>query len=441
MKKRSNNTLDSDAKKITSEKQEVTASESEVLPKIKKNPAPRKTKTAAVTPRKSKPVSANKKESVPVAPPIKEAIVIKTDNVLDLDDIRIGQAKHHDPFSVLGRHQVDGHNKIKVYLPYAETVSLSHNGTAFSRITGSDFFEYYIGDETLPEHYKLAWVDKAGYTHENYDPYDFGTQLPEFDVHLFGEGKHWHIYKKLGGHLHTVDDIEGVLFTVWAPSAGRVSIVGDFNHWDGRCNPMRSLGGSGIWEIFVPGLKAGCLYKFEILNRFTQEILLKTDPYGQQFEFRPNTSSIVVREENYQWKDEQWIEQRTKHDWLHQPMSIYEVHLGSWRRDNQSNFLTYRTLAVELVDYVKQMGFTHIELLPITEHPFDGSWGYQTTGYFAPTSRHGSPDDFRYFVDTCHQNGIGVILDWVPAHFPKDAFALARFDGSALYEHEDPRKG
>ena len=287
----------------------------------------------------------------------------------------------------------------------------------------------------------MSWVDKDGYSHENYDPYDFGSQLPEFDQHLFGEGKHWHIYQKLGGHLHSVDGIDGVLFAVWAPNAGRVSVVGDFNRWDGRCNPMRSLGGSGIWEIFIPDLQAGCLYKFEILNRNTHELLLKTDPYGQQFEFRPNTSSIVIHERSYDWQDQQWMADRTRHNWLHEPMSIYEVHLGSWRRDYLGNFLNYRELAFQLVDYVKQMGFTHVELLPVTEHPLDASWGYQTTGYFAPSSRHGSPDDFRYFIDTCHQNGIGVILDWVPAHFPKDSFALARFDGSALYEHEDPRKG
>jgi 1,4-alpha-glucan branching enzyme len=204
---------------------------------------------------------------------------------------------------------------------------------------------------------------------------------------------------------------------------------------------MRSLGGGGLWELFIPDLAEGCLYKFEILNRNSNQILLKTDPYGQQFEFRPNTSSIVTNENSYVWQDQKWMTDRVQHNWLHEPMSIYEVHLGSWKRDSKGNFINYRDLAVELVDYVKQMGFTHIELLPITEHPLDASWGYQTTGYFAPTSRHGSPDDFRFFMDTCHQNDIGVILDWVPAHFPKDSFALARFDGSALYEHEDPRKG
>ena len=291
----------------------------------------------------------------------------QSNNTLDFDSIKIIEARHHDPFSVLGRHQKDTRKFIKVFLPYAETVQLGKGGPAFKRITGTDLFECNIDKIELPAHYQLSWVDKNGHPHLDYDPYDFTTQFPEFDQHLFGEGKHWHIYQKLGGHLHTVDGIDGVLFSVWAPNAGRVSVVGDFNRWDGRCNPMRSLGGSGIWEIFMPGLKAGCLYKFEILNR--HEILLKTDPFGQQFEFRPKTSSIVVHKDNYKWMDSQWMSQRMQHDWLHEPMSIYEVHLGSWRRDNLGNFLNYRELAVQLVDYVKEMGFTHIELLPVTEHP------------------------------------------------------------------------
>ena len=363
-------------------------------------------------------------------------------NILSADFIKITEAKHHDPFSVLGRHRTKNQDKITVYSPYAEIVSFTHNGVLLNRVPDSDFFEYTLtASEIIPEHYQLSWLDKDGLAHENHDPYSFGTQLPEFDQHLFGEGKHWHIYQKLGGHLHTVDGIDGVFFALWAPNAGRVSMVGDFNRWDGRCHPMRSLGGGGLWELFIPDLQEGCFYKFEILNRDSNQILVKTDPYGQQFEFRPNTSSVVTREDSYTWQDQTWIKERVKHDWLHEPMSIYEVHIGSWKRDNLGNFLNYRELAVQLVDYVKQMGFTHIELLPITEHPLDASWGYQTTGYFAPTSRHGTPDDFRFFIDTCHQNDIGIILDWVPAHFPKDSFALARFDGSALYEHEDPRKG
>jgi 1,4-alpha-glucan branching enzyme len=403
---------------------------------------------------------------------------VKKHSVLSVNEdfLKIMAATHHDPFAVLGRHDVDGVATLTVFMPFAESVRVSLGteavlSTAITapvksssrskkastpvavcaaeavatlpllRVEGTDFFQGSVSAAALPLHYQLAWVDKKGDAHVDFDPYNFAEQLPEFDLHLFGQGKHWHIYEKLGAHLTSVDAVVGVLFAVWAPNAGRVSVVGEFNRWDGRCHPMRSRGGCGVWELFVPGLAAGCLYKFEILNRQSQQVLVKTDPYGQQFEFRPQTASIVVQEDSFAWQDEAWLTQRASRNWLHEPMSIYEVHLGSWQRDHLGNFLNYRALAVQLVGYVKQLGFTHIELLPITEHPLDVSWGYQTTGYFAPTSRHGSPDDFRFFVDTCHQQGIGVILDWVPAHFPKDAFALARFDGSALYEHEDPRKG
>ncbi len=363
-----------------------------------------------------------------------------TKNLLDSNFIKIAEAKHHDPFSVLGRHTENGKTVIRAYLPYAESVKIDGEKAPMQRLPDSDFFEYYP-EQSLTEHYRLDWTDKNGQPQQNHDPYSFGPILPEFDRHLFAEGQHWHIYQKLGAHLKTVDGIDGVYFAVWAPNAQRISIVGEFNRWDGRCHPMRNLGGCGIWELFIPELGEGCLYKFEILNRDSGQILVKTDPYGQQFEFRPQTAAVVTNPNQYQWADDSWLSQRQKRDWLHEPMSIYEVHLGSWQRDSRGNFLNYRQLADQLIAYVKNLGFTHIELLPITEHPLDASWGYQTTGYFAPTSRHGSPDDFRYFVDSCHQNGIGVILDWVPAHFPKDAFGLARFDGSPLYEHEDPRKG
>ena len=362
-------------------------------------------------------------------------------NPLNSDLIKIAEAKHHDPFSVLGRHTNDSKTTITAYLPNAETVSIVGQKVAMQRIAGTDFFQTDNVPKTLERHYRFEITDKSGHYYEQYDPYAFGTQLPEFDQHLFGEGRHWHIYKKLGAHLHDVEGVKGVLFTVWAPAAGRVSVVTEYNNWDGRYHPMRVLGSSGIWEIFIPGLTEGCLYKFEILNRDSQQIAVKTDPYGQQFEFRPQTASRVVNEAAYDWQDKKWIDKRLKHDWLTEAMSIYEVHLGSWRRDNQGNFLSYHDLAHQLVDYVQDMGFTHIELLPITEHPLDASWGYQTTGYFAPSSRHGTADDFRYFVDYCHKHNIGVLLDWVPAHFPKDDFALARFDGTSLYEHEDPRKG
>ncbi|MGD0958849.1 MAG: 1,4-alpha-glucan branching protein GlgB [Methylomonas sp.] len=360
---------------------------------------------------------------------------------LDSNIIKIIEAKHHDPFAVLGMHTEQGKSVIRVFLPYAEKVRINAKGPEMRRVPGTDIFELHTEDQKIARPYQLFWTDKDGYEHQQYDPYCFGPILPEFDRHLFGEGRHWQIYKKLGSHLLTMDGVDGVYFAVWAPNAQRVSVVGDFNRWDGRNHPMRNLGSSGIWEIFIPGLDVGCLYKFELLSRHHSQLLVKTDPYGQQFEFRPQTAAVVIRENTYEWLDDEWMRHRPQHNWLHEPMSIYEVHLGSWQRDNRGNFLNYRELAEKLVAYVKELGFTHIELLPITEHPLDISWGYQTTGYFAPTSRFGTPDDFRYFVDTCHINDIGVILDWVPAHFPKDNFALARFDGSPLYEHEDPRKG
>ncbi|NOR41560.1 MAG: 1,4-alpha-glucan branching protein GlgB, partial [Gammaproteobacteria bacterium] len=277
--------------------------------------------------------------------------------------------------------------------------------------------------------------------HVSYDPYCFPPQLSDYDLHLFAEGKHWHIYRILGAHKELYDGVNGARFAVWAPSAERVSVVGDFNDWDGRCHPMHVHGGSGVWEIFIPGLGIGQTYKYEIRTRHHGDIILKSDPYGQHFELRPANAPLVPANQAYQWQDAAWMEQRAESDWQHAPVSIYEVHLGSWKRDADGNFLNYRTLAAELVDYIKLTGFTHIELLPITEHPLDASWGYQTTGYFAPTSRFGEPDDFRYFVDYCHQHNIGVLLDWAPAHFPKDAHGLAEFDGSALYEHSDPRRG
>ncbi|MDT8406479.1 MAG: 1,4-alpha-glucan branching protein GlgB [Methylococcales bacterium] len=357
----------------------------------------------------------------------------------DLDKIIL--AEHHDPFAILGAHAMAaGQTRIRVYHPHAESLVLVETGDELHRIADTGLFEC-ITTQQLPQHYQLKCQDKDGNSYQYYDPYTFAAQMPEFDRHLFAEGKHWHIYKRLGAHLTRIDGIDGVLFAVWAPNASRVSVVGDFNRWDGRTHVMRILGGSGIWELFIPGLCEGDFYKYEIVNAHSKHIFLKTDPYGLMFEQRPKTSSVIVREDSYQWQDTQWVAERAEHDWLHKPMSVYEVHLGSWRRDEQDGFLSYRELAHQLIDYVKPLGFTHIELLPITEHPLDASWGYQTTGYFAPTRRHGDADEFRYFVDYCHQHGIGVILDWVPAHFPKDFFALARFDGTALYEHEDPRKG
>jgi 1,4-alpha-glucan branching enzyme len=361
---------------------------------------------------------------------------------LALDLQRLVEARHHDPFAVLGRHEGKNGDIYRALLPQAESVRLGDKGPELARVPGTDLFECALDSRSKPpRHPRLFWQDKTGAERSHIDPYTFPPQIGDLDLHLFGEGKHWHIYRILGAHSHTVDGIKGTLFATWAPNAERVSVVGDFNAWDGRAHPLRVRGGSGVWELFIPELPTGTVYKFEIRNRQQGTVLLKTDPYGQHFEVRPNTASIVVAENGFPWTDEAWMETRREHNWLHEPMSVYEVHLGSWRLDENGEFLNYRKLAEQLVAYVTELGFTHIELLPITEHPFDGSWGYQTTGYFAPTSRFGSPDDFRWFVDYCHSYGIGVFLDWVPAHFPKDAHGLAWFDGTPLYEHEDPRLG
>jgi 1,4-alpha-glucan branching enzyme len=353
---------------------------------------------------------------------------------------RILEARHHDPFSVLGR-QVRGEQvRVCALIPRASSVRIDEPGLEMARIQGTDLFVWEGPPNKVPETYRLAWTADDGRAHTMVDPYCLPPQVEDFDLHLFGEGGHWHIYRVLGAHPHRCGQIEGVIFAVWAPNAERVSVVGDFNRWDGRVNPMRARGGSGIWELFIPGLEPGALYKYEI-RAHGGHILLKTDPYAAQYQLRPDTAAVVAEPSSHIWQDREWMGQRETGDWQHRPMSVYEVHLGSWRRSDQGGFLDYRELAHRLGDYVKDLGFTHIELLPVTEHPFDGSWGYQTTGYFAPTSRFGSPDDFRYFVDHLHQLGIGVLLDWVPAHFPRDAYALARFDGTALYEHEDPRRG
>lgn len=354
---------------------------------------------------------------------------------------KILEARHHDPFSVLGRHRGHGGDVIRAILPQAEHVRLGPEGPELQRVSGTDIFEALVQVHDVPSHYRLHWIDKKGQQRDHVDPYTFPPQLAEFDLYLFGEGRHWHIYRILGAHPHTVDGISGTLFATWAPNAERVSVVGDFNNWDGRCHPMRVHGDSGVWELFIPSLTAGALYKYEIRNRQHGSLLLKSDPYAQQYQLRPDTASVVVAETRFQWNDEQWLSERQSTDWTRSPLSIYEVHLGSWRRADDDGFLNYRDIAHRIVPYIKEQGFTHIELLPITEHPLDASWGYQTTGYFAPTRRFGTPDDFRYFIDYCHRHHVGVILDWVPAHFPKDAHGLANFDGTALYEHADPRLG
>lgn len=360
---------------------------------------------------------------------------------LDTELIRISEARHHDPFTVLGRHEKDGVTVVRTFMPYATEVSIADGSITLERMPGSDFFEWRGKPDGIPEHYRLIWREGEHYERSAHDPYTYVRQLPDFDIHLFSEGRHRHAYRFLGAHEHEVDGVQGIRFAVWAPNAERVSVVGDFNRWDGRCHPMGVRGDSGIWEIFIADMGPGNIYKYEIRNRHTGQVFLKADPYGQRHELRPCTGSIIAGESRYQWSDGEWMQNRSQADWQHAPMSVYEVHLGSWQRDSEGEFLGYRALAHRLVDYVKHMGYTHIELMPITEHPFDLSWGYQTIGYYAPTSRFGEPDDFRYFVDHCHKNGIGVLLDWVPAHFPKDAHGLACFDGTPLYEHDDPRLG
>jgi len=353
---------------------------------------------------------------------------------------RVADGRHHDPFAVLGRHVTDDRAVVRAYMPEAADVTIAEGDMALTRIDDSDFFEWHGEPSAVPERYRLIWRDLDHRQHIAHDPYVYPPQLEEADLDLFSRGAHRAAYEFLGASEHVVDGVAGVLFAVWAPNAERVSVVGNFNRWDGRRHPMR-VRQNGVWELFIPDLGPGALYKYEIRNRGTGAVFLKSDPFGRAFEHRPQTASIVVPMSPYVWGDRDWLKQRGQRDWQHLPMSIYEVHLGSWRRGPEGETLGYRALAVALADYVAELGFSHIELLPITEHPFDPSWGYQTTGYFAPTSRFGSPDDFRFFVDYCHQRGIGVLLDWVPAHFPKDAHGLARFDGTALFEHEDPRRG
>jgi len=351
-----------------------------------------------------------------------------------VDAALLGEGLHPDPCAVLGRHG----GAVRAFLPGGQQVRLFDLNQPLHRLADTDLFEWLGANDQLPVHYRLAWTDSTGCEWITYDPYSFIPQLSLYDLHLFNEGRHLHAYRILGAHRRIVDHISGVLFAVWAPNATSVSVVGSFNNWNCLCHPLRCRG--GVWELFIPGVEVGAYYQFAIRDSLTGEWLLKSDPYGHFFERRPATASLVVKNTPYPWHDDIWIAHRRRQNWNHAPLSIYEVHLGSWQRNEQGDYLGYEELARRLVGYVSALGFTHIELMPITEHPLDASWGYQTTGYFAPTSRHGSPDDFRHFVEYCHQAGIGVILDWVPGHFPKDVHGLAQFDGTFLYEHEDPER-
>jgi 1,4-alpha-glucan branching enzyme len=367
------------------------------------------------------------------------------------------RAEHSDPFHFLGPHRIESNGQpalaIRIFRPHAVEVTVAWNDPALlfpaNSIHPDGVFEAIIplraiqntAETIAATAYQVRIRFEDGQFVEEYDTYAFPPVLSDFDLHLIGEGTHYRNYEKLGAHLREIEGVRGVHFGVWAPNALRVSVVGNFNFWDGRVNPMRSRDSSGIWEIFVPGLDEGMIYKFEVRSRIGNYLALKADPYGFSAEVRPKSGSVVCNIDTYQWNDSGWMKERGRRDWFQSPISIYELHLGSWRRTTDGRWLTYRQLADELIPYVKKMGFSHIEMLPVMEHPFDASWGYQTLGYFAVTSRFGSPQDFMYLVDRCHQEGLGVLLDWTPAHFPRDGHGLGFFDGTHLYEHADPRLG
>jgi 1,4-alpha-glucan branching enzyme len=356
-------------------------------------------------------------------------------------------ASHGDPFSILGPHRIGSDYVIRVFQPFAESITLvKENGNGlgeeFSKTHDAGLFELILSGHTEPPEYLLEIKFPGEHSVRSEDPYRFGRLLSSFDSHLFSEGQHWTLYERLGAHLTELNGVKGCCFRVWAPNARRLSVVGEFNGWDGRIHPMRKLVECGIWELFIPGLVEGIHYKFEVLNAHGITVL-KSDPFAFFSQNGMQTSSLVFNLDRYSWNDQAWMESRKNKEWHTAPISVYEVHLGSWRRKPEDRLrpLSYHELADQLIPYVKEMGYTHIELLPVAEHPFDGSWGYQITGYFCPTSRHGNPDDFRHFIDRAHQAGIGIILDWVPGHFPKDMHGLAEFDGTDLYEHADPRQG
>jgi 1,4-alpha-glucan branching enzyme len=370
-------------------------------------------------------------------------MLLNQDELLALTGLR-----HRSPHELLGMHQLgDGSGLVvRAFLPQADQVEIEpvHEKDKprfrLQRIHESGLFEGVTTSDSSVYAYDLVVTDRRGKVSRTRDPYSFLPTVGEADLYLFGKGDERRIYEKLGAHLRTFDGVSGASFAVWAPNARRVSVVGDFNAWDGCRHPMRSLGPSGVWEIFVPGVARGAHYKFELENHHGH-LVLKTDPYGFFFEIPPKNASIVWETRDFQWDDEDWMARRRQGNPLRSPMSVYEVHLGSWRKKTLGESLTYRELAAPLIEYVQRMGFTHVEFLPVAEHAFYPSWGYQVTGFYAPTSRYGSPTDFQFLINALHRAGIGVLIDWVPAHFPRDDWALAQFDGTALYEHQDPRKG
>jgi 1,4-alpha-glucan branching enzyme len=359
---------------------------------------------------------------------------------------RLLALRHPDPHSVLGIHPMSGGVALRAFRPDASAIAaLPDDGRAPIplRPRGQGFFEAWVPGPEKAFSYLLEVSYPHGASFRLRDPYCFLPTLGEVDLHLTGEGRHRRLWEKLGAQPLHFSGVAGVAFAVWAPTAAGVSVVGDFNGWDGRLHAMREMGSSGVWELFIPEVGEGTRYKFEIRPRHGGPPLLKADPFAFRTEVPPATASVVHSLKHYRWGDGPWMQRRRLTDWMASPLSIYEVHLGSWKRvvEDGGRPLTYREAAVSLAGYAKQMGFTHVELLPVAEHPFGGSWGYQVGSYFSPTARYGHPDDLRFFVDHLHQQGLGVIVDWVPGHFPRDAHGLARFDGSAVYEHEDPRQG
>ncbi|MGI8480691.1 MAG: 1,4-alpha-glucan branching protein GlgB, partial [Chthoniobacterales bacterium] len=366
---------------------------------------------------------------------------------LPTDELRTFIAgAHADPFRILGPHRVGENLVIRIFRPDAMEVRIvtTKDGAEFAanRLERDGFFQAILPGMSHDIDYRVRVTRSDGSDVIIHDPYRYGPIMGDVDVHLFAEGNHLELYEKFGAHLRRLGEVDGVYFAVWAPNAHRVSVVGDFNRWDGRTNPMRRLLGSGVWELFVPGVTEGTHYKLEIRTP-GGALLLKADPFAFFSQWGKETSSMVFDLSRYQWGDDTWMEMRRAMDSQKSALSIYEVHLGSWRRHatDGGRFYSYIELADVLLPYVLEMGYTHIELMPVAEHPFEGSWGYQVTNYYAPTSRFGNPDEFRHFIDRCHQAGIGVVMDWVPAHFPKDAHGLAEFDGTDLYEHLDPRQG
>ncbi|MDR0444903.1 MAG: 1,4-alpha-glucan branching protein GlgB [Puniceicoccales bacterium] len=360
------------------------------------------------------------------------------------------EARLAQPHHYLGLHEIQAHEKssgmvIRAYLHNAKNCTLLGPGweIAMAQLHPSGIFEAFIPDIQQPFLYQFRIDDFQGHTRIAHDPYRFLPTLSADDLHLFNEGKHHHIHHKLGAHRDKIQGIWGTRFAVWAPNAQRVSVVGNFNAWDGRYHPMRLLGNSGIWELFIPHLESGEFYKFELLGA-DRRLRLKTDPYGSHFEAPPHNTAIVPTPDSFPWQDSSWMQNRAHKDPQKQCISIYEMHFDSWRHHVEADYsrpYSYREIAPILCKYLQKMHFTHVEFMPLNEFPFLGSWGYQVTGFFAPTQRYGNPDDFKYLIDALHQQGIGVLLDWVPGHFPKDEFSLATFDGTCLYEHEDPRQG